>query len=251
MIKSKKDKKVLRARKMEKAEKAEVRRLLKKYKYFKEKDVYGSIIGRFYRHLGGTIALKLMNTKVKPYQITIFDFFLSLVAAYFFYLGTYPFVIYGSIILFVVVVLDYADGSLARIRKKYSSFGSWLDTSTDTLTIVLLVFAIALGIYNKTQNFLVWILAFLTITSFFSVKLLYIKFNKYAAFSNNVITEEKKKHRLRSSFYFIEAFFFTITIIAGLLNIFYYYLIFCSIYGWLFYFMMFFILTRKIKSREE
>ena len=227
------------------SKKIDKKELMKKYRYFKPSDVNASFLRKIFRHLGGQLALKLEHTKITPNQLTILSFIFVLISIILFYLKEHLFLVAGAVSLFISMVLDKADGSLARLKNQGSKLGVWLDSTTDNLEINLLIAIIALVVYQKTGEWITWVLALSTIASYQASKLLYLYFKKYFSFANQVIDEEKRKHSFRSIFYYNEYFFFNLVIIAALLNIFHVFLIFCAIYGWVFYFGMYFILTKK------
>lgn len=220
-------------------------------KYFKPSDLNASLLRRIYRHIGGKLALSIERTQITPNQLTILSFVFMLISAGLFYMVNYIFLVAGAISLFISVVLDKADGSLARIRNQGSKLGVWLDSTTDNLGLTLLVAAIAYTVYQTTTNVFVYALAFSTIASYQASKLLYIYFKKYFSFANQVIEAEKSKHRFIRTFYYNESFFFSLIIFSAVLNIFYWFLVFCAIYGWIFYFGMYIILTRKAIKHDR
>ena len=108
--------------------------VMKKYPYYKHSDVHASIIRKFYRHLGGQIALRLMNTRVTPNMLTLLSalfLFLAAVVIWFFGRDGYGYLVLAAVFVFLSLVVDKADGSLARMKKQGSSFGVWLDSISD------------------------------------------------------------------------------------------------------------------------
>ena len=85
-------------------------------------------------------------TNVTPNQVSIFYFFLSIIAAYFLFLGGEKNVIIGASIAFLANIFDMVDGCLARATGIRSIKGRWLDGMIGFVTIPLLMFSLAVGI---------------------------------------------------------------------------------------------------------
>jgi len=79
----------------------------------------------------------LAKTKIKPNSVTLFSGFLALVAAVFFWQGTWVYLIIGAIVFYLSSVLDQVDGNFARIVKKDTKFGASFDGLTDTMRKVV------------------------------------------------------------------------------------------------------------------
>src|SRR3990167_6125638 len=69
----------------------------------------------------------ILKTNITPNQITIFWLFLQLVAAGFMLVGTYSFNIIGILLYTFAGFLDAIDGQVARIKKKSSYKGIFLE----------------------------------------------------------------------------------------------------------------------------
>ena len=75
--------------------------------------------------------------------------------------------------------------------------------------------------------------------------MLYLYFKKYYDNALKVIEDEKKKHSFRNIFHYNETLMFTAIILAGIFDAFYWFLLFFGVYGWVYYFAMLFVLTKK------
>jgi phosphatidylglycerophosphate synthase len=141
--------------------------IIKKYKnLYKDLNKHNPmdlIIERFFRVLGFYGALILRPTPITANQVTIFRSVFML-AAFFFFTGIYKIngqyylnLIASGIMIFIWEVLDYADGTLARMRKKASNYGAWLEQCIDRVfgaSHGLLGFGVAIGIYLESKS--VW-----------------------------------------------------------------------------------------------
>ncbi len=67
----------------------------------------------------------------------------------------------GGLMIFVGYVGDDVDGQLARITKKYSIMGDYLDKVLDILKIFLVTFFTGLAVYLQTGNVLYLVLGFI------------------------------------------------------------------------------------------
>lgn len=108
------------------------------------------------RHLAHLFISSIKNTGILPNHLTFLSFILGLVAA-----GTLIqcyniFRVPASILLFFSLVLDSADGQLARLRGITSSFGYWFDKITDRVKESLVIFAITYVAYNQTSRIEIW-----------------------------------------------------------------------------------------------
>lgn len=116
-------------------------------------------------------------------------------------LGSYHLSLLGGLMVFAGYIGDDIDGQLARITKKYSTLGDYLDKVLDVLKMFLVTFFPGLGVYLKTGDPLYLALAF--IACFFFMYRYYIKLEsmfsaysrdeKYFAKSSEVRVEREKE----------------------------------------------------------
>ena len=229
-----------------------------KQPYHKISDVYGSHLRSFYRFLGGSVALALKNTNISPDTLTILSFILVLVSLPFFYRGIFPYNIIAGILLFLSMVLDKADGSLARIRKRGTPLGTWLDSTTDYFGIFLVFMAIAFHLDAIKGKPDYWILSMISYAMYNLSKLSYIFFKRYfKEYAESVVEGEKEKHTFRSSFHVNEVFVNNTILAFTLVGAFEALLIFLATYGTFFFIASYSIFTisafknNKIYKIEE
>lgn len=89
---------------------------------------------------------------VSPNAITVAAFLLVLAAVPFYVRGDLTGFRLGAALFYVAFVLDTIDGSLARILKKTSAFGAWLDVTSDFVRSALLGAALGIGAYRYTGD---------------------------------------------------------------------------------------------------
>lgn len=119
----------------------------------KQEEVNHPFIKRIYRGMGISIAKKLVNTKITPNQVTAMSFILYLITAYLFFRANYISLIIAGVLLQLAYILDYADGSLARMKNPvYTPFGVWVDELVGTYAYVLIYIGATLGVYNQIQQ---------------------------------------------------------------------------------------------------
>ena len=80
-----------------------------------------------------------------PNQVTLISFAVGLLSAYAFSRGTFWNIFAGAILLQLSIIIDCADGELARYTRKFSGLGAWLDAITDRIKEYLVFFALAYG----------------------------------------------------------------------------------------------------------
>jgi CDP-diacylglycerol--glycerol-3-phosphate 3-phosphatidyltransferase len=119
----------------------------------------------FYRKFSRPLAGLLNKLRFEPNQVTILSFILGAISGFIFY---YRMFILGLIVLFVSEILDCADGDLARLKKKISKKGEFLDSFLDRIVEVFVFYGLILT--NSSQLMLVG-----TLTLVWSLLVSYIR----------------------------------------------------------------------------
>lgn len=96
-----------------------------------------------HRRCSRQITRILVRTPVTPNQVTVASLLVGLGAAGCFWSGTALTAALGLVLYGVAVVLDHADGELARLTFQESAFGARLDWAVDTVVLSTLVLAMA------------------------------------------------------------------------------------------------------------
>ena len=122
--------------------------------FIQEVEKYNFVVV-FLRLLSLPIVKFSIKFNLHPNLLTLTGFFSGLVSIYFLYVNiNYLFIFFWSL----SCILDYADGTLARITKKVSHFGYLFDMISDRVKLILLI-AICLSIYNETFLFQLGVIA--------------------------------------------------------------------------------------------
>jgi phosphatidylglycerophosphate synthase len=208
---------------------------LERYPYFKLADVNSHFIKRCYRHAGGQLAIKLLKTNITANQVTILGFMFSIAAAATLLWNiSYLNSLIAGILLMISTILDYADGSLARMKKQGSLLGAWLDSSLDNIKMIVLFSTIGLYGYFKTGNVYLMYLGFSGLIAFTTTKILLLNFARYFDKTKKVI-EKAKKNKFAQYFYYTEHFIYTWLPFAMIIGKVEFFAIICGLYGWIFY----------------
>jgi CDP-diacylglycerol--glycerol-3-phosphate 3-phosphatidyltransferase len=108
----------------------------------------------FYRKFSRPTARILNKLNFKPNQVTFLSFILGVLSGVIFFYRMY---IYGLIVLFISEILDCADGDLARLQKKISKKGEFIDSFLDRIVEVVIFYGLILT--NPSQLMLIGTLA--------------------------------------------------------------------------------------------
>jgi phosphatidylglycerophosphate synthase len=103
-----------------------------------------------HRRLSRPVTRAALSLGIGPNPITIGSGVAGLVAAAAFADGAVASVIAGLVIYLIAVVLDHADGEVARLTLRESLLGEWLDIATDTVVHTALVLALGLAATRVT-----------------------------------------------------------------------------------------------------
>ena len=117
------------------------------------------------RRLSLFLVKYIARTNITPNQITYFAFLVAIVSSYLISTGKLLNLIIGGILVQVAWTLDCVDGDLARLKGISSKKGAWADAVLDRLTETILLFGITLGLYNQTNNAIVWLYGFIALAS--------------------------------------------------------------------------------------
>ncbi len=98
------------------------------------------------RHLNRPLSIRitrhLVAWPVTPNQISLFSFFLSVLAAGLFMAGGYLALLLGGILAQAASVIDGCDGEVARLKYQGSDYGGWFDAVLDRYADALLLFGL-------------------------------------------------------------------------------------------------------------
>ncbi|MEK6922613.1 MAG: CDP-alcohol phosphatidyltransferase family protein, partial [Nanoarchaeota archaeon] len=221
-------------------------RMKKQAKFKEEED--SLIIIKFYRFFGIRIAERIKNLPITPNQITTISILLGIIAAIMFVFGNYLFSIISLVIIQISILLDFADGPLARRKQMTSILGKWIDYNGDLLMDQLILFFAALGLFLQTNNNLVLIFgsaAILTKSLLYNLNVGRVTFLKEP---ENI---PGGKFNFFRQFIPIRFFIHTLFLIAVLINKLLIFFIFISFYQLLFFIAGLFYIGNKIKKIDK
>ena len=89
-----------------------------------------------------------------PNQISILWGIIGLIGAFFIAIGGYWYMLIGILIYHAGFILDCTDGELARLKKKTSLGGAYLDKFLHQVHRSVLVLALGIGVYNTSGHIL-------------------------------------------------------------------------------------------------
>ena len=110
-----------------------------------------------YRPLGFLVVKAVYKTSITPNQITLFSVFVGLLAGLCYASGRRPAVVAGALLLAFSVVLDCADGQLARLKKNGTRFGRILDGLVDYIVGLSVCIGMWIGLAPE-DNLWKWVL---------------------------------------------------------------------------------------------
>jgi len=119
------------------------------------------------RPLSVRISRYLTKTSITPNYISIFSFFLSLLAAGMFALGGYAALLTGGMLAQFASVMDGCDGEVARLKYLESAFGGWFDAVLDRYADAFLLFGLTWHAYAERTYALAIVVGFLAIMGSF------------------------------------------------------------------------------------
>lgn len=97
-----------------------------------------------HRRLSRPVTRAAIALGITPNQLSVASLLVGLLAAWCFWLGSPVAALIGLLVYVAAVVLDHADGEVARLTLAESRLGEWLDTLVDTAVHVALVIAMGL-----------------------------------------------------------------------------------------------------------
>lgn len=112
---------------------------------FKENDVEARVDSWFFRPLAELLVEVLAKTTIRPNQVSFASALAGVASGLCYWQFTFPFIVAGGLFLAVSVVLDAADGQLARRTGQGSEIGKLFDNVMDPVKATAAMFGIAFG----------------------------------------------------------------------------------------------------------
>ena len=213
-----------------------------------EKEV--QYISQVYRNCGILLAKILLKTKITPNTVTYTYIIVGLSAAILFAIArNRTAVITAAILAQLALILDRTDGSLARRKNITSRIMNWIDYNVDVLIDKAILFALALGYFIKTGNYLFLIFGATTIM----LKDLIYNMNTalFVSTENTREIYEKAKKGIISQGIPTRALIYLSFLIFIIINQVLVYFTFMTMYLSIFYIASMIYLTKRIKNAKE
>ncbi len=112
----------------------------------------GFMARHFDRRISRFISRRLARTPISPNAITLVGMSIGLCGALLLSRPGYWMHLLGSLLFLFCVMVDGVDGEVARLKFKESTFGHYLDITTDNLVHVAIFVGIAWGLYQDTGS---------------------------------------------------------------------------------------------------
>ena len=140
------------------------RKALKKAKSLLIEQLAKLTDGPIARVLNRPLSLKiseiLLKTRITPNQVTLLSFFTGIIAAVFFYLGDYIYLLIGGVLVQMSSVVDGCDGEIARLKLRQTNYGGWFDAVLDRYADGLIIFGMIYGHWALHGNAHIWTIGF-------------------------------------------------------------------------------------------
>jgi len=223
----------------------------KENKIVKESDLRAPLL----RQLGRKISMPIVYfldkyTNITPNQITFFMALLGFLNAYLFFEGSYLFLVFGGILLWIRHIFDFVDGSLARFKDISSDLGYWYDHHTDEFGKALIFIGMTLGVYYQTFDYRVFIFGLIVIVAYLYSSLTYQMFMRFP-FAKKTVELGKGKHKFLMQLVPADPLLIIFMSVAAFTNQIYLFLIIMSFYIGLFAIVQFFMMSIKLKKNNQ
>jgi len=143
------------------------------------------------------IAKILAKTKITPRQVTVARFVITApLSLYFFSRGVYLYNVIGLFFYMLLAILDWVDGSLAKIKKlpiETKPLGVFIDHSLDRVLVLIVLSSIFYaGLNSDTRN--IWVtIVLLYFSAFFFLTTILYEFNQITGLEYEKYPEIKKE----------------------------------------------------------
>ena len=104
------------------------------------------------RRISRFASKRVVHTRITANQITLINGIIGLAGGFFLSLPGYWQHLLGTLLFLFCVIMDGADGEIARLKLQESSFGQLLDYTVDNVVHVAIFAGIAVGLYRDTGH---------------------------------------------------------------------------------------------------
>jgi phosphatidylglycerophosphate synthase len=206
-----------------------------------------------FRYIGSNVAFFMRNTNLSPNHLSIFSLAFSILAAFLLSRAGYWCFVIGAVFYQLAVVLDYSDGSLARLKGMSSFLGKWLDYNFDIVREFLIILGLCWGLHRQNGVPVIWMAGIVLCSTNFICDIMSMTFKKFA-FAEKEGSSLGSKNRLYALIrHFVNARalrYFSMPLFA-ITNQLFFYLIFFSTYNFFVALGMAFALGRIIGRQDK
>lgn len=153
-------------------------------KYFKPEHLTRPLIKYFYHPITIWSSWLFVNLKLHEHIVTALSFVFALISAFMVYYLDGAWLILAGILFAYGVVIDLADGTVARFYKHKSAMGEWLDEAVGFMSFFVVFLAMMLRGFRETGDIALIILGSYTIFSYMMIN--------YAALMSPILREKYK-----------------------------------------------------------
>lgn len=121
------------------------------------------------RPISTRISAQLVKTGLTPNQMSAIVFAITLIAAYFLFLGNYLFLLVGGVLVQLASILDGCDGEIARLKFSSTRKGGWIDSVMDRYGDFVIIAALAYGQWAAEPGVHWWLLAIFALVGSYGV----------------------------------------------------------------------------------
>jgi len=204
----------------------------------------------FYRKNGIFIANLLKNINIDPNLITLSSFFIAVVSVLFFIKHQY---IIGFILLHISIILDFVDGSYARLKKRTSKSGEFLDNNLDALIDFMVISSLVYSLYTIHPDVLLLMCGLVILSLRFLILILYL----YTSSAVGEFVKDRIKDRsniirvILMQFVYSRATVFMLLFLSAIAGLLYYGIYLLTLYSILFYIFFFIYLFDLVRKNEK
>lgn len=142
------------------------RQVWDKQKYFVQTNKTGNYM---YRKLSTIFTYVFIKLDISPNSITLLTYLSCIVGYIFLSIGTHLFFVIGGLIFIITILMDSADGDVARIQDKKSIEGAYFDEIGHYIYSCCLGFGLGHGLY-KLYNMEIFLILGLILSVVFAVE---------------------------------------------------------------------------------
>jgi len=225
--------------------------MLENHATSKNRRMESQLIKKFYRYCGRKLVDLIKNIPLlTPNHVSFFSLFTAFISSLLFLKSEWLLNVIAVLLIQFSIILDYADGSLAREKKMHSLFGRWLDTQIDRLADFFIFTGVSFGLYFSGLKFAL-IIGFFAMSIRLLISFLHYSTRLIIPSGYNLIEQAVEKTNFTKSLVFSRPNIHLIIFLFTLINKLYSGFILLTIYELFFYFFSFFYFIKKIRRIEN